>query len=384
MNAGGDWIYLDYAATAAVRPPEVAEAVAAYLTRVGATPGRSGHRLGIEAGRVALRCRMALARLFNVPGDPGRIAFMFHATHALNTALGGVLRRGDVVVTTVYEHNAVLRPIHALERERGVEARVLAGAPDGSVDLDEAARLLDGARLLAVTAASNVLGTVPPVRELSRLAREAGALVLVDAAQVAGHRPLDVQADGIDLLAFTGHKGLLGPQGTGGLWVRDGVDVEPLLRGGAGDSANREMPAAYPDHLEAGTLNGPGIAGLLAAVERLLDRTPDAIHRHEMALKARLRDGLLAIPGVRVRSPAAPDGAAVVTITADGVDAPTLARRLDREHGVLTRAGLHCAPEAHRLLGTLDSGAVRFSPGWATTAQEVDRAIEAVAAVIRS
>ncbi|HEX7119319.1 MAG TPA: aminotransferase class V-fold PLP-dependent enzyme [Longimicrobiales bacterium] len=383
MAGAAEWIYMDYAATAAVRPPAVAEAVADYLTRVGATPGRGGHRLAVEAGRILLRCRKAIAKLFGIPGDPGRIAFTFNATHALNTALWGVLRRGDVVVTTAYDHNAVLRPVHALERERGVEARMLRGAPDGSVDLEEAMRLLDGARLLVLNAASNVLGTVLPVRELGRLAHDAGALVLVDAAQLGGHLPLDVEADGIDLLAFTGHKGLLGPQGTGGLWVREGVELEPLLRGGTGgNSLLRSMPESFPDHLEAGTLNGPGLAGLLAGVEWVLARTPDAVHRHEAALKARLHDGLRSIPGVRVHSPAAPDGVAIVTITVAGMDPSTLARRLDQEHGVLTRAGLHCAPEVHRLIGTWETGAVRFSLGWASRAEEVDRTVEAVGRLV--
>lgn len=383
MSAGTDLVYLDYAATSAVRPPEVARAVANYLTHIGATPGRGGHRLAVEAGRIALRCRMALARLFGIPGDPGRIAFMHNATHALNTALGGVVRAGDVVVISAYDHNAVLRPVHALERERGVEVRVLSGAPDGSVDLVEASQKLDGARLLVINAASNVLGTPLPIRELARLAHEAGALVLVDAAQAGGHLPIDVVADGIDLLAFTGHKGLLGPQGIGGLWVRDGVEVRPLLTGGSGGgSLSRSMPESYPDHLEAGSLNGPGIAGLLAGVEWILERTPKAIHRREMELKMRLRDGLLGISGVRVLSPAAPDGVGVVTIAADGVEAAELAGRLDREHGVLTRAGLHCAPEVHRLLGTASTGAVRLSVGWATTLEDVDRAVEAVARVL--
>lgn len=383
MSVSDDVVYLDYAATSAVRPPGVADAVASYLTTLGATPGRGGHRLAVEAGRITLRCRMALARLFGIPGDPGGIAFMHNATHALNTALWGLLGRGDAVVTTAYDHNAVHRPVHALARERGVELRMISGAPDGSIDLDEAARLLDGAALLVVNAASNVLGTAAPVGALARLAHEAGALVLVDVAQSAGHLPIDVVADGIDLLAFTGHKGLLGPQGIGGLWVHESVELDPLLCGGTGgDSLERAMPDAYPDRLEAGTLNGPGIAGLLAGVEWVLERTPEAIHRHEMGLKDRLREGLLAIPGVRVHSPAAPDGVAVVTITADSVDASTLARRLDLVHGVLTRAGLHCAPEVHRLLGTDRTGAVRLSLGWASTEEDVDRALEAVARIV--
>lgn len=383
MSAQDDVVYLDYAATAAVRPPVVAAAVADYLTRIGATPGRGAHRLAVEAGRIALRCRQALARLFGIPGDPGRIAFMHNATHALNTALWGVLGRGDAVVVTVFDHNAVLRPARALARERGLEVRLLPGAPDGALDLAAAPRLLEGARLLVVNAASNVLGTTLPVRELARLAHEAGALVLVDAAQVGGHRPVNAEADAADLLAFAGHKGLLGPQGTGGLWVREGVEAEPLLAGGTGgNSLLPEMPSAYPDHLEAGTLNAPGIAGLLAGVEWVLARTPEAIHRHEMALKARLRDGLCSIPGVRLLSPAAPDGVAIVAIAAGAVDATTLARRLDQEHGILTRAGLHCAPEVHRLLGTAETGAVRFSLGWASTEEDVDRAVESVAGIL--
>lgn len=378
-------VYLDYAATSAVRPPAVTDAVARYLACVGASPGRGGHRLAVDASRIALRCRTAVAKLFGIPGDPGRIAFMFNATHALNTALWGVLGPGDIVVHTPYDHNAVLRPIHALEERRGVRARMIPGAPDGSLDMDEAARLLDGARLLVINAASNVLGTALPVRELSRLAHQAGALVLVDAAQSAGHLPLDVVEDGVDLLAFTGHKGLLGPQGTGGLWVRDGLDVDPLLRGGTGgDSLRRAMPAAFPDRLEAGTQNGPGLAGLAAGIKWVLEQTTEAIHRREMELKARLRDGLLSIPGVKVLSPPAPDGVAIVTVTAETVDAPTLARRLDREHGILVRPGVHCAPEVHRLLGTAETGAVRFSFGWASTVDEVDRTLEAVTAILET
>jgi cysteine desulfurase/selenocysteine lyase len=374
--------YLDFAATSAVRPAPVAQAMAAYITECGASPGRGGHSAAIEADRIAFRCRRAVARVLAVPGDPGRIAFSFNATHALNTALWGVLERGDAVVVTQYDHNAVLRPVHQLARERGVEVRMLAGNPDGDVDLNEARRALAGARLLVVNAVSNVLGARLPLGELAQIAHEAGALVLVDAAQSAGHVSIDYVGEGADLIAFTGHKGLLGPQGTGGLWVREGVDVDPFLRGGTGgDSLNREMPAAMPDHLEAGTGNAPGLAGLLAACEFLLERGVDAVHGHEAGLKARLRAGLATIRGVRVLSPAAPDGAGVVTITHERVDPAALAERLDREFGVLARPGLHCAPEAHRILGTEETGAIRFSVGWCTTAEDVDRALEGVASV---
>ncbi len=375
--------YLDYAATSAIRPPVVADAVAAFLGANGATPGRGGHRLAIEAGRIALRCRRLLAELLGIPGDPGRIAFQHNATHALNSALYGVLARGDVVVTSAFEHNAVVRPLHVLQRERGIEVRVIPAARDGTLDPDVAFRLLEGARLLAVTAASNVLGTVTPLAALAAAARERGALVLVDAAQAAGCVPLDAGALGIDLLALTGHKGLLGPQGIGALWVRQGLEIEPLLTGGTGgDSMDPDMPRALPDRLEAGSLNAPGIAGLLAGLEWLRAHGVERLRAHEMRLKRMLHDALGQVPGVRVLSPPAPDGVPIVTLAVPGVDAGSLAARLDREHGVLTRPGLHCAPGAHRLLGTAESGALRLSLGWASTEQDVARAVAAVRAVV--
>ena len=377
--------YLDYAATSAIRPPEVVEAVAAYLRDIGATPGRATHQRSLAASRIVFRCRRALAELFGITGDPGRIAFQLNATHALNAALHGVLQPGDAVVRTEYDHNSVRRPVSLL-RGRGIEERVLRGRPDGGVDLDEARALVTGAgrpaRMLVLPHASNVLGSVLPVRELAEMAHDAGALVLVDAAQSAGHLPVDVEALGIDLLAFTGHKGLLGPQGTGGLWVREGVEVGVGVAGGTGgDSLPMEMPDAYPDHLEAGTQNGPGISGLLAGVEWLMAHGVATLWDRELALKAELYRRLAALPGVRVRSPAAPEGVGIVTITSDRIAPAELASRLESEFGVLTRAGLHCAPEAHRLLGTLETGAVRFSLGWATTAEDIQQAARAVAAL---
>lgn len=375
-------VYMDYAATSALRPAEVCKAMSDYMTGCGGSPGRGGHRLAVEATRVAFRCRMGLSRLLGIPGDPGQIAFMFNATHAINTALLGVLKPNDVVVISQYDHNAVLRPVHLLAEERGVKVRVLQGATDGSIDYDDAAQKFQGAKLVVLNAASNVLGTTLDIDKLTQMAHDCGALVLVDAAQSAGHMQVNIAEQGIDMLALTGHKGLLGPQGTGALWVRENLEVAPLILGGTGgDSMVREMPGVYPDHLEAGTHNAPGIAGLLAGIEWIKSQGVDALHEHGKKLKRRLRDGLAAIPAVRVLSPEAPDGVALVTITAEGVDVPTLASRLDREHGVLTRPGLHCAPEAHKLLGTQDTGAVRFSLGWASTEQDVDRAIDAVAQI---
>lgn len=364
-------VYADFAATSAVRPAQVTDAVADYLRRLGATPGRGAYAAALEAGRVALRCRTLLARLLGLPGDPGRIAFMMNATHALNTALNGVLGPGDVCVRTVYDHNAVVRPLHALAGQ-GVEVRVLDGDADGAMDLDAARRAMAGARLVVLNAASNVLGCTPPLEALADAARASGALVLLDSAQMAGHAPLSAEAMDVDLLAFTGHKGLLGPQGTGGLWVREGVAVRPLLRGGTGgDSREPEMPEAYPDHLEAGTQNGPGIAGLAAGLDWLLEYDVARLRRRLEGLRAALDERVRGLDGVRVVSTRRAGGAPIVTLVARTVAPAELAHRLDRL-GVACRAGLHCAPDAHRMVGTGATGAVRFSLGWCSTEDDVE------------
>lgn len=379
---GQDTVYLDFAATSAIRPASVIAAVTDYLRDIGATPGRGGHRFAVEAERVAFDCRRLLAELLSFPGDTRRIAWTLNATQGLNTALHGLLRSGDALIVTAFDHNAVLRCARKLERERGVDVRMVPGRPDGSLDMERLDAALDGARLLSINGASNVLGTTLDVAGLCARARDAGALAMVDTAQVAGEIPFDATACGADIVAITGHKALLGPQGIGAIWVRDTIEIEPLLVGGTGgDSLHDRMPDAWPDRLQAGTVNAPGIAGLAAGIRWILDRTVERIHRETGALKSRLRRGLADIRGVRVLSPPAPEGAPIVTLVVDRIDPGTLAQRLDRDHGVLARPGLHCAPESHRLLGTAETGALRFSLGWATTEAEVDRAIEAVARV---
>ena len=332
---------------------------------------------------MVLRARRQVARILGLEGDPGRVTFAANATQALNTALSGTLSAGDAVVVTDFDHNAVLRAVHGLAESRGVVVRRVSGATDGSVDRAAFREAVEGARLVVLNAVSNVLGTRLPVEELARESKAAGALVLVDSAQAAGHVTLDLSD--VDLVAFTGHKGLLGPQGTGGLWVRPGVTVAPLLRGGTGgNSLDPEMPEAYPDHLEAGTLNGPGIAGLAAGCDAVLAAGVEAVHHRERALKARLYDGLSSLSNVQVLSPPDPSGGGIVTLVSHRLDPAALATALDRDHGVLTRAGLHCAPGVHRLLGTEKTGALRTSVGWGTTEEDVDQAVSAVDRITRS
>ncbi|MEX0912761.1 MAG: aminotransferase class V-fold PLP-dependent enzyme [Gemmatimonadota bacterium] len=374
-------IYLDYAATSAVRPPEVIDAVGHYLREIGATPGRSGHARSIDAGRMALRCRQRLAELFGIEGDPGRIVFQLNATHALNVALLGLLAPGDRVIRTKLDHNAVRRPVAALAR-RGVEEAVLDLTPGGAPDLDQLETLLrsgvGAVRLLVLPHASNVTGTVLPVSAMAEMAHEWGSLVLLDAAQTVGHYPVDVRDLGVDLMAFTGHKGIPGPQGMGGLWVTEGLELAPLVAGGTGgDSGSAEMPSAYPDHLEAGTQNAPGIAGLAAATEWVLAQGAELRHGRESALKRRLVEGLASIPQVRIHSAVDEPAVGIVTLVHEGITPGELSSTLEREHGILGRAGLHCAPDIHAALGTLASGAFRLSIGWATTCEEIDRTIAA-------
>ena len=375
-------IYLDNAATSFPKPPEVIRTVCEHMQRLGGSAGRSGRTMALEVDRAVYEARGRLARLIGVR-DAARLVFTFNATDALNMALKGYLVPGDHCIVSSLEHHAVVRPLRRLEGEGVTVSRLPYRPGVGADPADLAALIQPNTRLLAVIHASNVTGEILPIRELCAAARERGLRTLVDASQTAGCVPLDAETDGIDLLALTGHKALLGPQGTGALYVAPGVELRPLREGGTGSqSSQSEQPSLLPDRLESGTLNGPGIAGLGIAAEWLLNRGVETVRVEEIRRTQRLLGGLADMAGVIVYGPAdAHQRVGVVSINFGETDPATAALRLEDEFGVITRAGLHCAPWAHACLGTLGQGTVRLSLSPFTTEAEVDAALEAVAAV---
>lgn len=377
-------IYLDNAATSWPKPEAVYRVLGDFLREAGANPGRGSHRMAMEAARTILETRQALAEFFGL-SVPERFVFAANATAALNLAILGTLHPGDHAVTSDVEHNAVARPLAALRR-RGVEVTPVRTDDEGRLDpADVRAALRPQTRLLAVTYASNVLGTLQPVAELGAIAREAGVTFLVDGAQVAGELPVDLGELPADLFAFPGHKGLLGPPGTGGLFIREGHEPEPVLYGGTGSRSEDELqPDVLPDRYESGTLNTVGLAGLGASVRFLQEKGVAEVRRHAIALTQRLLDGLAAVPGVRLYGPRrAEERASLVSFNVGELSSTDVAFILDQVYGIACRGGLHCAPAAHRRVGTLAQGAVRFSPGLFTTEEEIDRAVAAVAEVAR-
>ncbi|MGQ9583792.1 MAG: aminotransferase class V-fold PLP-dependent enzyme [Anaerolineae bacterium] len=378
-------IYLDNAATSWPKAPGVAEAMARFLQEEAGNPGRSGHRLARAASARVQATRQALARLLGV-SEPERVVFTLNATDALNLALKGLLRPGDRVITSRMEHNSMTRPLRALQAA-GVEVVKVPCFSDGLVEAEAVAQALRRpTRLLAITHASNVAGTIQPVAELARLAHEAGAWVLVDGAQTVGALPLQVEELGADLLAFSGHKGLLGPTGTGGLYVGPGIELRPVREGGTGTHSESDaQPEELPHRLESGTPNTVGLAGLGAALDYLERRGLEAIREHERRLVEVLRDGLGKIPGLTLYGPRDPRSqAGVVSFTLEGWSPTEVAAILDASFDVAVRPGLHCAPDAHRTLGTFPAGTVRLSPGPFNTVDEMDQVVGFVERIARS
>lgn len=382
-------IYLDNAATSWPKPPGVLEAMERFQSRCGASAGRGAYPRAEEAGRVIAEARAILARLLGAPA-PERLVFTLHCTDSIHLVLHGIeWRPGDAAVVSATEHNAVMRPLHALRERWNVTVERLPATPCGRVELEalEATlkRLGPRARIVCLQHASNVLGGIQPVEEAARICRAAGVPILVDAAQTAGAVPIDVAAAHIDVLAAPGHKALLGPLGTGVLYVRPGLDPLTVREGGTGSRSEEEVqPTDWPDRMEAGSHNAIGIAGLGAAAKWLERRGVAAVGAHKAAMTARLLEGIADVRGLRVLGPG--PGAAragLVSVALEGVQSADLAERLYETAGVCVRPGLHCAPAAHRLAGTYPDGAVRLSVGWRTTEGEIDAAVKALRAAAR-
>ena len=373
-------IYLDNAATSFPKPEGVYNALDQFARHTLANPGRSGHKMARDAAHTVNNARHRLNRFFN-GRDPDRFVFTLNATDALNMAIKGVLDDGDHVITTDLEHNSVSRPLVALaEAGRITLTRIPADVGGTVAPAAIQAAITTRTRLVALTHASNVLGTVQPVAAVGRITREHDLLFLVDAAQTAGVLPIDVQALAIDLLAFPGHKSLLGPTGTGALYVGPRAVVRPWREGGTGgDSLTPTQPTEYPHTLEGGTPNVLGIAGLVAGLDFVEERGVDAIRSHEVELCDRLHLALAELPGFVVFGHTdSADRVGAISFQCESIEAPDLGDILDSSFGIAVRAGLHCAPYIHKALGTAPNGLVRVSPGPFTTAADIDRLVEAL------
>jgi cysteine desulfurase family protein len=375
-------VYLDNAATSWPKPPVVLEAITDFLERAGGNTGRSGHHRSIASSRAVSLAREQLAELLGVE-SPDELIFTKNATEGLNIAIYGLAEGVARIVTTSLEHNSVMRPLRDLEQRRGCAIEVVhADGNTGEIDLDEwTARLSDASPTLAVaTHASNVTGTLLPIEALAAAAREAGVPLVVDASQSAGHLPLSLAGLGAAAVAMPGHKGLLGPSGTGLLHLAPGIEPEPLMRGGTGSQSELEyQPDFLPDRYESGTLNAMGIVGLGAAAGYLREVGVERVQDRLTELGRRFRKGLGGVDCLTLLGPADPAGSVgIASLNVEGVPCATTARLLDDEWGVMTRAGLHCSPAAHRSLGTAPEGTVRFSWGSDTSDADIDVAIEAV------
>lgn len=378
-------VYLDHGATSWPKPPGVAEAMVRGLTEAGGNPGRGAYRLAMESARAIHAARSGIAGFLGV-SDSANLLFQPGCTQAINLVLFGLLRPGDRVVACSMEHNAVARPLNMLA-ERGVQVCVVDADEHGVVDVDdvEAAIGSEKTRAIVCQHAGNVTGAIQPVADLADVAHAHGALMLVDGAQAGGHLDVDLDASGVDAWACSGHKGLLGPQGVGVLYLRKGCEPEELVAGGSGSGSSEQprQPRSLPDRYEAGTPNTPGILGLGAAVAWLREHAEEQ-RALETSLVHAFHDEVLKIGGFTVLGPGADEPRVpVISVVHDRIDADKMAFALDRRFDIATRAGLHCAPWAHRTLGTLKTGALRFGFGHGNTARDVERAVSALSALVR-
>ncbi len=372
------YIYLDNAATTFPKPESVYLAIDHFNRKLGGNPGRGTGRSSLQSGRVLLETRDALARLFNI-ADSSQIAFTSNITEAINIALKGILNPGDHVITSSMEHNSVARPLAALQK-LGIDWTIVPCGRDGINPADVEAAITPKTRLIAMLHASNLSGVIMPIDQIGRIARAHEVIFLLDSAQSAGVIPIDVAADNIDILTFTGHKGLLGPQGTGGLYVNPKISIRPLKQGGTGSySESLAQPQEMPDILESGTPNTPGLAGLLAGISYIEEVGIKTIWAKEHELLKQLIAGINLIPKIKLYGPTDQlNRIAVLPINIEGMDCGELSFQLEKDHGIITRSGLHCTPLAHQTLGTMELGACRLSPGFFSTEEEIKYVINAL------
>ncbi len=374
-------IYLDNAATTRQKPPQVIEAVVQAMTTMG-NASRGAHGSALQAARAVYDARCKLACLFGCP-RADHVVFTCNATEALNIAIHGILSPGDHVISTDLEHNSVLRPLYRLERH-GVSVSFVPADRQGRPDLSAFSALIrPETKAIICTHASNLTGNLVDVARVGAIARAHGLLFLVDASQTAGAVPIHMEEMGIDILCFTGHKGLMGPQGTGGLCIRPGVEIRPWKVGGSGvQSYRKEQPEEYPTRLEAGTLNSHGIMGLSAALDFIAETGVETIARREQDLMRRFYEGVSPLPGVTVYGDfSQPHRAAIVSLNIGDLDSGEVSDLLSQAYNIATRPGAHCAPRMHQALGTTRQGAVRFSFSWFNTEEEIDAAVRAVASI---
>lgn len=372
-------IYLDNAATTLHKPQQVIDAVVHAMQSMG-NCARGTHEEALDAARTVYDARVRLASLFGCP-RVDHVAFTANSTEALNMAINGLIDPGDHVISTDLEHNSVLRPLYRLEAEHGTELSFVPADKLGNVDYADFERLMKpNTRAVVCTNASNLTGTVLDIERIAKTAHSHGALVIVDASQTAGCWPIDMKKMGIDVLCFTGHKGLMGPQGTGGICVKEGIEIRPFKVGGSGvQSYSRTHPAEYPTRLEAGTLNGHGIAGLGAAAKFISETGVENIHAKERSLMLRFYEGVKNIEGVTVYGDFTKDKTAIVALNIRDYESGEVSYELSQGYGIATRPGAHCAPRMHKALGTAEVGAVRFSFSFYNTEEEIDEAVRAVA-----
>ena len=376
-------IYLDNAATTMKKPQCVIDAVVAAMSHMG-NAGRGATSAALDASRVIYDTREKLSDLFNLQ-NPSRVAFTCNSTESLNTAIKGILSSGDHAITTALEHNSVLRPLYDLQA-KGMELSIVDCDENGNIDYNDFEKLIkENTKAIVCTHASNLVGNVLDVKKIGSIAKKHNLIFIVDASQSAGVFPIDMQDMNIDILCFTGHKGLLGPQGTGGICVREGIDVRPLKVGGSGvNTFSKEQPVEMPTHLEAGTLNGHALAGLNAALDYLKEEGIDNIQKREEELMFRFYNGIKDIKDIKILGNFENKRAAIVTFNVGDIDSAAFSDELSFAYDISTRAGAHCAPLMHKAMNTVEQGAVRFSFSHYNTEEEIDTAIKAVKEIAAS